>query len=305
MAQFDRIYKITLGEQGKEGIEIEGKSKAQGLDIDFEISKTLDKSSNTCTLKIYNLKEATSKQLEKDDTICILEVGYSEDAGLKRIFIGWVTECYSYSSSADKITELKLYDGHVAIRDSVVSLSYADAVSRRKVIDDVAADMGLLVNYADDCEFTTLVNGFSFMGAGRDCLTKACDGSGLSWSIQNNTLQVIKDGGSTNKEAIKLTAESGLIGFVEKIRKSPKKANKTAEKTKAKTSTATKEKKAGWKLKCLLQPVLNPGDLVYVESKAVKGWFKIESLKHNGSYSGQNWYTEMEVYEIKGKDGSA
>ena len=305
MAQFDRIYKITLGVQGKEVIEIEGKPKTQGLDIDFEISKTLDKSSNTCTLKIYNLKEATSKQLEKDDTICILEVGYSEDAGLKRIFIGWVTEWYSYSSGADKVTELKLYDGHVAIRDSIVSLSYADAVSRKKVIDDVAADMGLLVSYADDCEFTTFANGFSFMGAGRDCLTKACDGSGLSWSIQNNTLQVIRDGGSTNKQAIKLTAESGLIGFVEKIRKSPKKANKTAKKAKAKTSTATKEKKAGWKLKCLLQPVLNPGDLVYVESKVVAGWFKIESLKHNGSYSGQNWYTEMEVYEIKGKDGTA
>lgn len=243
MAQFDRIYKITLGVQGKEGIEIEGKAKTQGLDIDFEISKTLDKSSNTCTLKIYNLKEATSKQLEMDDTICILEVGYSEDAGLKRIFIGWVTECYSYSSGADKVTELKLYDGHVAIRDSIVSLSYADAVSRKKVIDDVAADMGLLVNYADDCEFTTFANGFSFMGAGRDCLTKACDGSGLSWSIQNNTLQVIKDGGSTNKQAIKLTIESGLIGFVEKIRKSPKKANKTSKKAKAKTSTATKEKR--------------------------------------------------------------
>ena len=47
---------------------------------------------------------------------------------------------------------------------------------------------------------------------------------------------------------------------------------------------------------------MNPGDLVYIDSQEIKGWFKIESLKHNGSYSGQNWYTELEVYEIVPKE---
>lgn len=302
MAQFDRIYRITLGVQGSDGVVIEAKPYEQGLEIEFDISKTLAKQSNSCSLKIYNLSKATADKLERADTICILEVGYSEDAGLKRIFIGWVTDCYSYVSGADKITEMKLYDGHVAIRDSIVSLSYAKDVSRKKAIDDIGADMGLVVTYADDCEFTTFANGFSFTGAGRECLDKVCAGTDLEWSIQNNTLQVIKQGGNTNVQAIKLSAESGYIGFVEKLLKGPKKAAKQESK-KGKKKAAKYEKKAGWKLQCLLQPVLNPGDLIYIESKIVTGWFKIESLKHNGSYSGQNWYTELEVYEIVPKEG--
>ncbi len=304
MAQFDRIYKITLGVQGGDGVVIEAKAHEEGLNVEFEISKTLAKQSNSCTLKIYNLSKATADKLERADTICILEVGYSEDAGLKRIFIGWVTDCYSYISGSDKITEMKLYDGHVAIRDSIVSLSYAKDVSRKKAIDDVAADMGLVVTYAEDCQFTTFPNGFSFTGAGRECLTKVCEGTGLRWSIQNNTLQIITEGGDNGIQAIKLTPESGLIGFVEKLLKGPKKAAKQETKKKKKKTTVEKyKKKAGWKLQCLLQPVLNPGDLIYIEAKEVQGWFKIESLKHNGSYRGQNWYTELEVYEIEPKEG--
>ena len=60
-----------------------------------------------------------------------------------------------------------------------------------------------------------------------------------------------------------------------------------------------KEKKAGWKLQSLLNPTLNPGDLVKIETRDVTGWFKIESLRHTGQYRGSDWYTEMEVYEIK------
>lgn len=101
-------------------------------------------------------------------------------------------------------------------------------------------------------------------------------------------------------QAIKLTPESGLIGFVEKLLKGPTKAAK--QKTSKKTTQPKRDKKAGWNVKCLLQPVLNPGDLVYIDSQKIKGWFKIESLKHNGSYSGQNWYTELEVYEIVPKE---
>ena len=265
MAQFDRIYKITLGVQGSDGVVIEAKAKEQGLEIEFDIAKSLAKQSNSCSLKIYNLSKATADKLERADTICILEVGYSEDAGLKRIFIGWVTDCYSYMSGSDKVTEMKLYDGHVAIRDSIVSLSYAKDVSRKKAIDDVAADMGLVVTYADDCEFTTFANGFSFVGAGRECLDKVCAGTDLEWSIQNNTLQIIKQGGNTNVQAIKLTPESGLIGFVEKLLKGPTKASK--QKTSKKTTQPKRDKKAGWNVKCLLQPVLNPGDLVYIGSK--------------------------------------
>ena len=290
--QFDRIYKLTIGLQGKDGVEFEGKPKSDGLDISFDIIKDLNQTTNKCKLLIRNLTATTAKKLEREDSVCILEVGYSEDIGLRRIFIGNVLTCHSKIDGTERITELEIADGHIAVRDTNVALSYERNVSRKKAIDDVAKDMGLLVKYADDCEFTVFASGFSFIGKGRNCLDKVCEGCGLNWSIQNNTLQIIRDGGTNKPRAILLSAESGLIGFVERIVKGPK---RTAKKKKS----DKKEKKAGWKLTSLLQPTLSPGDLVKIETKDVTGWFKIESLRHTGQYRGNDWFTEMEVYEIK------
>ena len=80
-----------------------------------------------------------------------------------------------------------------------------------------------------------------------------------------------------------------------KLLKNKKTSNKKSKKNKG------KEKKAGWRVCCLLQPTLNPGDLIYLESKPVTGWFKIESLKHTGEYRGKKngtliWkYMRLEV----------
>lgn len=299
--QFDRIYKLTIGVQGKDGIVLEGKPYGDGLDISFDIIKDLTNKTNKCSLEIRNLSTASAKKIEREDSICILEVGYSEDIGLRRIFIGYILTANTVASGAERLTKLELADGQIPVRDSRVSLSYADAVSRKKCIDDCVKDMGLTVKYAEDCEFTTFANGFSFIGAARTCLDKICAGSNLQWSIQNNVVQVIKKGQSNNnkQDAIKLSYQSGLVGFVERIVKGPKKADKKKKKESKKSGSAPREKKAGWKLKCLLQPTLSPADLIYIESANVTGWFKIETLHHKGNYRGNEWYTEMEVYEIK------
>lgn len=299
MAQFDRIYRLTVGIEGSDGVLIEALPRQQGLSIGFDIDKDLTQQTNKCRVQVLNLSMATAKKLERDGSVCLLEVGYSEDIGLRRIFVGEVTNAWTHMQGSDRVTELELSDGQKAIRDCVVSLSYADNVSRKKVIDDVAAQMGLLVHYAEGLTFTTFANGFSFIGAGRTCLDKACIGTNLSWSIQNNVLQVIAEGESTKVEAIKLNASSGLVGSPERLIKGVKRIDKNQTRKVKKTKA---DKKAGWRVKCLLQPTLNPGDLIYLESVPVTGWFKIESLKHSGRYDGSEWYSELDVYEISSKE---
>lgn len=299
MAQFDRIYRLTVGIEGSDGIIIEALPRQQGLSISFDIDKDLTQQTNKCRIQVLNLSMATAKKLERDGSVCLFEVGYSEDIGLRRIFVGEVVDAWTYKQSDDRVTALELSDGQKAIRDCVVALSYADNVSRKKVIDDLAAQMGLLVHYAEGLTFTTFANGFSFVGAGRTCLDKACAGANLSWSIQNNVLQVIAEGGTTKIEAIKLNASSGLIGSPERLIKGVKRIDKNQTRKVKKTMA---DKKAGWRVRCLLQPTLNPGDLIYVESIPITGWFKIESLKHSGNYDGSNWYSDLEVYEISDKE---
>lgn len=294
MAQYNRIYKLTIGVQGGKGFRLYTEQEVASLNISFNISKDLTQQTNKGTITIYNLSDATAKLVEQDDAIVELEVGYSEDMGLKRIFIGYITEVKTSFSNGERKTEIAASDGQIAIRNCVVSLSYASAVSRKKIIDDVAQEMGLVVNYAPDCEFGTAAKGFSFVGAGKACMDKVCAGSKLSWSIQNNAIQIIKTGGTTKIQAIKLTAASGLIGSVESVLK----AAFIVKKENSKKTNKRKSRKQGYKVKCLLQPTLSPGDLVYIESKLATGWFKCDKLTHTGEYMGGSWYTDMEVHEI-------
>jgi hypothetical protein len=295
--QFNRIFRLITGVQGQDGIVIKSDGENDSLRITFDIDKDLTQQTNKSAISIYNLSETTRKKLEVDDLICTLEVGYADDIGLRRIFVGAVTYSTTRREGPDKITELELSDGQVAIRDTVVSLGYAAGVSGSKVVNDVAAQMGLVSQIAPDVEFASYPAGFSFVGMGRDCLDKVMGAAGATWSIQNNVLQVIMNSGNTNIRAFVFSPDSGLIGSPERIIKAVKRPDKESTK-KRKVKKEKHEKKAGWKITTLLAPTVNPGDLVRVESSTITGWFRVESLKHSGDSHDKDWYSNMELIEV-------
>ena len=295
--QFNRIFRLIAGEEGGEGLKIESDGKEDSLRIEFEIDKDLTQQTNKSSIKIYNLTDDSCEKIEVTDMVCELQVGYAEDIGLRRIFLGNITYSTTRRDGPDKVTELEMADGQDTLRDTVVSLGYSVGVSAKTVLNDVAAQMGVTTQIAPDIEFASYPAGFSFVGKGRDCLSKILDASGATWSIQNGTLQVIMAGGSTSVQALVFSASSGLIGSPERIVKGVKRPDEEAKK-KRKVKKDKKAKQAGWKIKTLLAPTVNPGDLVKVESVTIIGWFRVESLKHKGDTHGREWYSEMELIEL-------
>jgi len=296
MAQFKRIIRLTVGQPSGDGVVIEN------LRMSFDIDKDLTQQTNKCNVKIYNLAPETRKKVERPDSVCILEVGYSEDVGLRRIFLGAITQAWTGTQGADAVTELEMSDGQVAIRDSVVSVGYSAGTNGSKVVQDIAAQMGLILHIAADVAFADYPNGYSYAGYAKTALDKVCDAAGATWSIQNNELQIIMGGGTTGIRALVFSADSGLIGSPERIVKGVKRADSDGEESKKKKRKVKKkdkkEKKAGWKIKSLLAPTLNPGDAVRVESITVTGWFRVETLKHGGDTHGNEWYSEQELIEV-------
>ena len=53
----------------------------------------------------------------------------------------------------------------------------------------------------------------------------------------------------------------------------------------------------GWRVKTLLMPMLNPGDRVKLESRTIKGVFRIQELKHTGDNWEGDWQTEMKLVD--------
>ena len=300
MQYWKQVYKINFP---KLNITFEN-----NLHIGFQIDKDTTKESNKAKLEIYNLSDATRKKIEVPDTEVEIYAGYEKAGGAILAFKGSVTYGFTRDAGTDCITTLDLADGTVALRDSYCSLSYAPGTSAKTIIQRCANEMGVPVVYGDDVgELESYKNGFSFYGQAKDALTEICNALGLSWSIQNNILNIILAGGTSTNRGLVFSPQSGLVGVPERITQAEYKSNKSNPKKTQKEKAKKEEprKKAGWKINTLLVPSVNPADMVKVESKWITGWFRVEKVSHRGDYNGNNWGTSMELIEVQNAESNA
>lgn len=270
-----------------------------GLKISFSVDKDLTQESNKTVLKIWNLTNDTRAKIEKADTLLEIYAGYKENGGVIKLFRGTVIIAQTKDEGKDVVTELRLSDGEIALRDSIVSLSFPPDTDGRKIADTIAGEMGLTVSYAADVQMETYKNGFSYAGYAKDAMTEVCNAFGCDWSIQNGIIQIIMAGGTFADRGIVFSPSTGLIGSPERIiRSKPSEDKETnSEKRRRKEKKEKPEKQAGWEIKTLLFPSINPGDAVKVESRLVSSWFRVESVTHEGELFGGSWNSKFKLIE--------
>lgn len=282
MANFDRQYRLAAGKAGGVGFEVGKTSGSQpmSLHINFSIEKTDLESQNTGKLSIWNLSSEHKAALNEKDCLLTLKAGYGTIMPI--IFSGIVTYATTVLDNADRRTDVELVDNRVEIRDTFVSLSYKGKTNAKKLIQDVAGKMGVTVVFSYNAKFANYSNGFSFVGAAKDALSKICKSSKLSWSIQNGVLHVKNPNDVLSKEVYVLNTDSGLIGM-------------PAEVTIDSDSGA---KQKGWDVEFLLNGAINIDDYVKLESKEATGYFRVYSLQHEGdNYSGE-WKSKARLLEV-------
>ncbi len=300
---WNNVYRVVLPKLGFEFNNLG--EDGLGLKIVFSIEKDLTNKSNKTKLEIYNLSDETRAKLEKADTEVEIYAGYKDNGGALKIFSGNVTQCYSHDEGANVKTEMRLKDGQVALRDSVVTLSYPPGTSAGSIISHIASSMGLPLVYGKGVTPTAYPDGYSFVGNAPDALNEICDGQGFTWSVQNGILQVILAGSVLANHGIVFSPSSGLIGSPSRIvDANPNEDEETEErKQRRKNKKEGTDKSAGWEIDTLLFPTVNPGDAVKLESRVVKGWFRVESVRHEGSSYGGDWKSHFKLLEGLDADG--
>ncbi len=282
MKNFDRQYRLTAGQAGQTGFQIgDGQNP---LHISFSFQKTDLQAQNTGKVSVWNLNPQHLAELEKDDCIVSLKAGYGSSMPL--IFTGVVTYADTSLDSSDQCTKLELVDNRVEIRDTYASVAYAGSINTKTLIQDAAGHMGVAVSFAYNAEFMDIPNGFSFIGPAKDILTKACDCSGLEWSIQNGVLQVKKPGDVMSREVYVLSADTGLLGIPKKVQISDEKG--------------TSEVQRGWDVEYLMNAAINIDDYVKLESRFVTGFFRVYSLEINGDNVEGSWTCKARLLEVGG-----
>lgn len=278
------------------------------LRITFDIAKDASENPNEIKIRIWNLKQETRDSIVEPDNVAVLYAGYGEEDGPLLIAYGTVLYGWTYFDGPNVVTEIDVLDGFAEIRDTVVSLGYGAGAKAHVIITDIARQMGLRLVMANDIADRVWQNGFSFYGAARVALHKIVQGTGLEYSVQNGELQIIPRRGTTKRQGFVLSADSGLIGHPERMRKGAREKARVKDKRTGdnKNIVSARQQVDGWRVTSLLLPTLNPGDLVKLESRSVNDWFRVESLRHNGDVGGSgDFTTELELVERDSPQGNS
>ena len=276
-----RAYELIAGPAGGEGFSI------NALKINFSLSKTEDETCNNITLSIWNLNPSHKEMLDKKDCVVKLRAGYV--GNIKDIFTGYVVFCEGENDGADYKTTLTIVDGRVECRDTQMSKTYSGSVSSKTMFDDVASEMGIPIKYADDVQHFNLED-YSYIGNATAELDELCESGGLSWSIQDGTLEIKKRFGTMSKTAYKLNSKTGLIGVPKKVRIS--------------SENSIDNDEYGYEVTYFMNADIKISDLVYLDSKHVKGFFRVSELSISGSNLDGDWTCKATLLEEGGGSSS-
>ncbi|SEP41564.1 hypothetical protein [Pseudomonas sp. Snoq117.2] len=278
-----RIYKLTVGDVNTgEGFEVDG------LNMSFDVSRSADnkRGGNSAAIEVWNLSAEHRNRLNGSFLTVKLEVGY-ETTGLKVLVQGEVTESGTRDQGPDKVTQLVLGEGYVAVNHGRIKATtvgpgrtVADAFSEiLKQMPGIARGPWIGTNLNNP-----LVRGHTLRpGPVRDQLNALAQTYGIEYSIANNVLTLTDRGKATNSqaEAPLLTPDTGLVG-------SPFRVALDSSK-----STKDKTRKFGIQARILCDASIYPGQLVKLESEQFNGFFRVYTARYFGEMDSNNWYCDL------------
>jgi hypothetical protein len=307
--QFNRKVIVQIGQTGQQGLQI------RNLRTTFKITKTLRSDSfNTATVIIYNLNKESRGFIDSLDidneknksNLITVQAGY--DTLEKLIFIGNITLVTIETKRPDVITTIEAMDGKLAMNQlrigtgNIPAFTYGKKTSAKRILKDIIKISGVDSHYNDSIVPDRLYeNGFAFVGMGKVLLDNVCNYLGLIWSIQNNTLKLIASGSSDGITVVSLSSSSGLIDSPDKINTDSKEFTKKERNTISGKETTVLGKKVlkkiggGWKIRALLQPSIEPGNVIMVASDEIPDGskFRVIEIEHSGDTYGQDWMSTI------------
>ena len=281
---FHRSYLLSVGKNGGSGFQVGNVGGAsEVLHVSFSVEKSDSESANTAKVRIWNLSDRNLRVLDTKDAVLELKAGYGANMAL--ILVGNVTYATTSPDGADRVTEIEVADGRVALRDTNISLSMNGAVNSKDLYEHVASRMGLSITFAKDLSFVTFPNGYSFVGKGRNALQKAADANGHKWSIQNGVIQVTLPGRPVNTRGYLLNSDSGLLSVPKRVLISQ--------------SGTNSDSLSGWEVECFLNGAIGVNDVVQLESRAASGYYRVHKVTMDGDNMVGDWVCVAQLLEIQ------
>jgi len=290
---FNRRWKITI-----DTIEF------TGLDVMFRIEKSLKDEPNKCELSVWNLnaehraaieelnpitttvgatlkakqKVAARKQATKGIPVKI-EAGLGEEADLSLLWLGDLRTAHSVREGPDWVTKFESGDGEKAYQNARVNVSYGPKTPVATALKAMVRAMGLGEGNID-----TIVHKLEIAGVGKifpqgtvisgpaaGHIRDFARSADLEWSIQDGTFQFLERGKALAQEAIKVSAETGML------------------------DSPTVDVDGILTVKMLLVPDIRPGRLLVMDALRIKGNYRADKVTYVCDSAGDEWGVEIQA----------
>ncbi len=250
------------------------------LKMRFDITKTNNREPNKAELKIWNLSPGSRSKLQAKDLEVVIQAGYV--TGRAQIFKGDLETARTEKTSVDWITTLELGDGTKQMRKSRINKSFRGGQSAGQMLKVAAEALGLDTGnlkekVASDGARSVLKQfvGLVLSGKATDVLDDVASAMGLTYSVQDKSLQFLSRGEAVKGPAIKLNPATGLVG-------SPDVGEKGVV-------TASS----------LLNGRIRPGSKIDLTSLVVTGSFVCQKVQHVGDTWGAEWGSNIEMAPLR------
>lgn len=296
MTELNRIYRLTAirapDTAAIEGFdrsffeELETITEITGLDISFRIEKHLGKQPNTAEIEIVNAGPVTRAEFTRGTPIKIrFEAGH--DQTLRPLFVGDLRYASDQLDGTEWRTKLQLADGGRAYAEARINRSYAPKTSIETILRDLAKAFGAPLPQVSEELKQRVASGEMLLGYASDELTRVLAQFNYEWSFQDGKLQILRSDESRAGVVRVISQDDGMLGSptIE-----PPKITATKKSKKAKVPKLT--------VRHTLFPELVPGERFDLESRSIRGRFRIDALTHEGDTAGSDWITTIEAIEI-------
>lgn len=285
-----------------------GPGGAAGLDLSamhirFHVEQSDFESPNNARIRVYNLSDATAKQVQGEFNRVTLSAGYAGGPyGI--IFQGTMMQFRrGKENNVTTYLEILAADGDTFYNFGTVnqSLPLGSSAAQRAKVLTTAAGAPPPITGADGLFGGTLPRGKVLYGMFRDQMRTLARSNGATWSIQDGQVQVIQLQDYLPSQAVVLNSQTGLIGIPEQTEQ-------------------------GVEARVLINPKLRVGALVQINNSLINqtvnanpnqpvpfnrytglqllarttedGLYRLYSSEHSGDSRGQEWYSDLILLAI-------
>lgn len=304
--QFGRAFSLQIANRTL-ATEVSNLNKAtELLHCTFEINASDVETPNTAFITIYNLSDATTKQIINEYDNVILSAGY-KNGNFGTIFKGAIKQFKrGRERNVDNYLKIRAADGDFIYNFGTVNVTIPKGTSPLQQLNILAASAGIGVdpNAGGFLQGGVILNPKSKAAFGlmRNYMRDLATTHNCRWSIQDGVLTFIPLNGYLPGEAVQINSLTGMIGVPE----------------------ATDD---GIHITTLLNPLIKVGSVVQIDNKAIAqatperfglnfsrppvplatvtndGFYRVLVVEHRGDTRRTDWYTELTCLSLTGPGG--